>query len=48
MRVIQEDYIVRLIQPRLTVLITSSSKSGDAVMVVAWITPLSYIPHIVV
>jgi len=47
MKVVDYEYIVRLIQPRLTVLITSSSKQGNAVMAAAWITPLSYIPPII-
>ena len=46
MKTIAQEYIVRLIQPRLTVLITSSSGSGDAIMAAAWVTPVSYNPPI--
>ena len=41
---ISRDIAIRLVQPRLTVLITSSSESGDALMAAAWVTPLSYYP----
>ena len=47
MKIIDKEYVVRLLQPRLTVVVSSSSPSGDALMTAAWLSPLSYIPPIV-
>ena len=43
MKVIDIDQI-RLIQPALTVLISSTYEGKDALMAAAWVTPVSYIP----
>lgn len=43
MKIINIDQI-RLIQPSLTVLISSTYQGKDALMAAAWVTPVSYIP----
>lgn len=43
MKIVEIDQI-RLVQPGLTVLITSSYDGNDALMAAAWISPVSYIP----
>jgi|Deesub1362B_J571_1020462.scaffolds.fasta_scaffold00004_396 flavin reductase (DIM6/NTAB) family NADH-FMN oxidoreductase RutF len=46
MKVIEIDHI-RLIQPLLATLITSSYKNDDAIMTASWVMPVSYIPPVV-
>jgi len=43
MKLVEVDQI-RLVQPGLTVLISSSYKGRDVLMAAAWVTPVSYIP----